>query len=189
MKRLEAEIKGHPAVGYIERARGLFSSAATRNWLTPAACTAVAAVASLIVARLCRMPETYWAPITTILAMQSTLGAAWATSKQRLIGTALGAAVGALVASCFDRGIIVFGAAIFALGLICAILRLDQCAYRFAGVTLTIVVIIVRPQAPWIAGIHRFVEVSLGIAVALVFTAVWPPRDLPSAKNAHQTTS
>jgi len=177
------------AASYIEWARGLFSSAATRNWLTHAVRTALAAVASLIVARLCRMPEAYWAPITTIIVMQSTLGAAWAASKQRLIGTALGAAVGALVASYFDRGIIVFGVAIFALGLICALLRLDQSAYRFAGVTLTIVVLIVRPQAPWVTGLHRFVEVSLGIAVALLFTAVWPPRDLPSAKSAHQPSS
>lgn len=177
------------AASYIERARGLFSSAAARNWLTHSARTALAAVTSLIVARLCRMPEAYWAPITTIIVMQSTLGAVWAASKQRLIGTALGAAVGALVASYFDPGLIVFGVAIFALGLICALLRLDQSAYRFAGVTRTIVVLIVRPQAPWITGLHRFVEVSLGIAVALVFTAVWPPRDLPSAKNAHQPSS
>ena len=121
--------------------------------------------------------------------MQSTLGAAWAGSKQRLIGTALGAVAGALVASYFDRGIIVFGLAIFALGLICALLRLDQSACRFAGVTLTIVLIIPRLQAPWITGMHRFVEVSLGITVALVFTAVWPPRDLPSAQNAHKPSS
>ena len=174
---------------YIERARALFPSAATRNWLTHAARTALAAMGSLIVARLCRLPEAYWAPITTIIVMQSTLGAAWAASKQRLIGTALGAAAGAIVASCFGRGIIVFGAAIFALGLICAILRLDQSAYRFAGVTLTIVVLIVRPQAPWITGVHRFVEVSLGIAVALVFAAVWPPRDLSTARKAHKPSS
>ena len=169
------------AASYIKRARGLFLSAATRTWLTQAARTALAAVASLIVALLCRMPEAYWAPITTLIVLQSTLGAAWAASKQRLIGTALGAVAGAMVASCFEEGIIVFGVAIFALGLICAILRLDQSAYRFAGVTLTIVLIIPRSQAPWITGMHRFVEVSLGIAVALVLAAVWPPRDLPNA--------
>ena len=93
------------------------------------------------------------------------------------------------MASYFGRGIIVFGVAIFALGLLCAILRLDQSAYRFAGVTLTIIVLIARPQEAWITGLHRFVEVSLGIAVALIFTAVWPPRDLPSAKNARTPSS
>jgi uncharacterized membrane protein YgaE (UPF0421/DUF939 family) len=30
-------------------------------------------------------------------------------------------------------------------------------------------------RGPWIVGWHRFLEVSLGIAVALVVTTVWPP--------------
>ena len=48
--------------------------------------TAVAAMASLLVARLFQLPEAYWAPITTIVIEQSSLGAAlgpvavaWAT--------------------------------------------------------------------------------------------------------------
>jgi hypothetical protein len=59
--------------------------------------TAVAAVGSLLIARFCRLPESYWAAITTIIIMQSTLGAAWTVSKQRFVGTALGAAFGALL--------------------------------------------------------------------------------------------
>ena len=38
--------------------------------------TAVAAVASLVVARALGLPEAYWATITTLIIMQSTLGAA-----------------------------------------------------------------------------------------------------------------
>ena len=38
--------------------------------------TAVAAVASVLVARLFRLPEAYWAPIATIVITQSSLGAA-----------------------------------------------------------------------------------------------------------------
>jgi uncharacterized membrane protein YccC len=59
--------------------------------------TAVAAVGSLLIARFCRLPEPYWATVTTIVVMQSTLGAAWTVSKQRFVGTALGAAMGALL--------------------------------------------------------------------------------------------
>src|SRR5258707_8652664 len=55
--------------------------------------TAVAAVASVLVARLFRLPETYWAAITTLVITQSSLGAALAVSWQRFVGTALGAAV------------------------------------------------------------------------------------------------
>lgn len=150
------------------------------GWLVHSARTAVGATASLTVARLLGMPESYWAAIATLTLMQSTLGAAWPVSKQRFIGTALGAALGGLLASYFDPGIIVFGAAIFALGLICAILHLDQSAYRFAGITLTIVMLVVRGNTPQLIAVHRFIEVSLGIAVALALTALWPVHELTS---------
>jgi hypothetical protein len=39
--------------------------------------------------------------------------------------------------------------------------------------TLAIIVLIPRPEAPWIAAVHRFAEVSLGILVALAVVAVW----------------
>ena len=56
--------------------------------------TAIAAVGSLLIAQFCRLPESYWAAVTAIVIMQSTLGAAWTVSKQRFEGTALGAAMG-----------------------------------------------------------------------------------------------
>jgi uncharacterized membrane protein YccC len=140
-------------------------------------------MASLAVARLLSMPEDYWAPITTLIVLQSTLGAAWDTSKPRFIGTALGAFFAALLATYGAPGMIGFGAAIFALGLICAAFHLDQSAYRFAGITLTIVMLVTRGEAPWIIAVHRFVEVSLGIAVALALTYLWPGHELTSGKN------
>lgn len=71
----------------------------------------------------------------------------------------------------------VFGAAMVATGALCLVLGLDRTAYRFAGITLTIVMLIQRNRPPWIIATHRCIEVSLGIAVAPVFTAVWPEKD------------
>jgi len=138
--------------------------------------TTVAAMASLVVASACRLPEAYWAPVTTIVVMQSTLGAALKVSGQRFAGTALGAAAGALLAMYFPPTAIVFGAGVFAMGLICAVLNLDRAAYRFAGITLAIILLVARDRSAWVMAIHRFVEVSIGIAVGLVITAVWPER-------------
>jgi len=162
----------------MEPVRQLLSRALMKGRLAHSARTAVAAALSLAVARLFKLPEAYWAAVSTLVVMQSTLGAAWGISKSRLIGTALGAALGALLANYFGPGIILFGLAIFALGLTCAVLRLDQSAYRFAGISLAIVMLIVRAQAPWVTGIHRFVEVSIGIGVDLLLTAAWPPPEL-----------
>ena len=48
--------------------------------------TAVAAVISYWVAGLFRLPEAYWATISTLVVMQSTLGAAWKISIERRDG-------------------------------------------------------------------------------------------------------
>src|SRR2546427_13252058 len=71
--------------------------------------TAIACVASLLVARLFRLPEAYWAPITTMVITQSSLGAALAVSWQRFVGTFLGAAVGGVVGGFFRARAPLFG--------------------------------------------------------------------------------
>ena len=95
--------------------------------------TAVAAVGSLLIARFCRLPEAYWAALTSIVIMQSTLGAAWTVSKQRFGGTALGAAMGALLTAYAAQNAAAFGAGVFVLGLICALFRIGRNAFRYAG--------------------------------------------------------
>jgi len=151
----------------------------TSGWLVHSARTAVAAAASLGAARLIRMPQAYWACISATIVMQSTLGAAWDVSKRRLIGTAIGAAAGGLFASWMAPGVVAFGAAIFALGLACALLRVHHTAYRFAAIAFAIVSLVAAPNGPAVVALHRFVEVSIGLGVALALTAIWPSRELP----------
>jgi uncharacterized membrane protein YccC len=140
--------------------------------------TAVATAASVLVARLFRLPETYWAAITTLVITQSSLGAALTVSWQRFVGTALGAVVGAIVASHFGPHVLVFGTSVFILGLLCAVARLDRDAYRFGAVTLAIVLLVLRTGPAWQIAFHRFAEVSIGIGVALILAVVWPEREV-----------
>jgi uncharacterized membrane protein YgaE (UPF0421/DUF939 family) len=146
-------------------------------------------MASLFVARLFRLPEAYWAAITTLIVMQSTLGAALTVSEQRFAGTALGAAVGALLAAHFEPRVIVFGAGVFVIGVICAGLHLERNAYRFASITLAIVMLVARAKSQWQIAAHRFVEVSLGIVVGLMLTALWPEDAAGTAKKPETTPS
>ena len=136
--------------------------------------TAIAAVLSLLIGRLFKLPESYWATITTTIVMQSMLGAALTISKQRLAGTALGAAMGALFSRYAGQNVAVFGVAIFLSGVLCALLHMGRSAYRYAGITLAIVMLVARTQPAWVIAIHRFFEISLGIVVGLLLTAVWP---------------
>jgi uncharacterized membrane protein YgaE (UPF0421/DUF939 family) len=157
-------------------------SRVNRQSLEHSARTTIAAIASLLVARVFRLPEAYWAAITTLVVMQSTLGAALTISGQRLAGTALGAVAGAFLVTYFGRSVIAFGAGVFVLGLICATLHLDRAAYRFASITLAIIMLVVSDKPAWVTAAHRFIEVSVGIAVALALTALWPEH--PPATSA-----
>jgi len=143
--------------------------------------TAVAAVTSVLAARLFRLPETYWAPITTLVIAQSSLGAAFKVSSQRFAGTALGALAGGIVASYFGPHVLIFGATVFILGSLCAVPQLDRSAYRFGGVTLAIVMLVPRTDPAWLIAFHRFAEVSIGIGVALLLAWMWPEIEVASS--------
>jgi len=145
--------------------------------------TALAATLSLAAARLFGLPEAYWAAIATLVVMQSTLRATLLISVERITATALGAVIGALVASYFIGNLLLFATAVFVLGLLCAALRMEKTAYRYASVTVAIIVLIPRSNPAWIVAMHRFVEVSVGILVALGVTAVWPEHQPESTKQ------
>ena len=139
--------------------------------------TAIACVVSLLVARLFRLPEAYWAPITTVVITQSSLGAALAVSWHRFLGTVLGALVGAAMATYFGPHAVAFGIGVFVLGMIRLVTHSDLNGYRFGGVALAIVLLVPRTEPAWQIAFHRFVEVSIGIGVALMFSVVWPERE------------
>jgi len=146
---------------------------ASGHALVDSARTAIATLASLLLARALKFPEYYWAPISTIIIMQSAiqpLQGAW----QRFVGTALGAALGAAIATYVGRSAIVYAVGIFVCGILAAVSR-SWSAYRVAAITFSIVVLISRGPA-WVFAWHRFLEVSLGIAVALIALLVSHPR-------------
>ncbi len=134
--------------------------------------TTVATVVSLLLARALKLPEFYWAPISTIVIVLSTIPPmtlAW----QRFAGTASGAILGALLATYAPNHWLVYGAGIFLCGILSTLARHGG-SYRFAAITLSIVFLIAHTRPPWVVATHRFIEVSLGIAVALLVTIVWP---------------
>jgi uncharacterized membrane protein YgaE (UPF0421/DUF939 family) len=151
-----------------------FFSGLNRQAMEHLARTTVAAMISLYLAHLFRLQNAYWAPITTLIVMQSTLGDTLTISGQRFVGTALGAACGALLATYFGPSVIAFGIGVFVIGTICALLHLGRAAPALASVTLALVVLVTRSEPPWELATHRFVEVSLGIAVGLLLTVLWP---------------
>ena len=147
---------------------------AQQKELVHAVRTAIAAVVSVLIARLCKLPESYWAAITTIIILQSTLGAALTISRHRLVGTALGAAMGTLLATYAGSNVAIYGVGILLCGIICGLFGAEKSAFRYAGITLTIILLIGHVAPAWVVALHRFVEISIGIVVGLLITAAWP---------------
>ena len=68
--------------------------------------------------------------------MQSPLGATLTLSIERIVATAVGAAVGAVEENYFGANLIAFMLAIFSIGLVSLAFRLEKTAYPHASVTL-----------------------------------------------------
>src|SRR6202140_3715301 len=151
--------------------RGILS-AVNRDSLLDSLRTTFAAVVAMLLARILKLPEYYWAPISTIVIIQSTIPPR-TLGWQRFVGTALGAVLGAALATFFPATALVYGFGIILCGAIAFLLRIGG-AYRFAAITLSIILLIPRGRAPWIVGWHRFLEGSLGVCVALAVTMLWP---------------
>src|SRR6266436_3828400 len=148
--------------------------------------TAVAATVSVIIARLVQMPEAYWAAIATLVVMQSTLDATLTLSTERIVATAVGASVGALEANYFGGNLVAFALAIVLIGMLSIASRLEKTAYRYASITLAIIVLIPRSAPAWTIALHRFLEVSVGIIVALAVVALWPEHQPSTPKSADE---
>ena len=127
-------------------------------------------------AQFLKLPESYWAAISAIIVMYSDVSRTMKASWQRLIGTAIGATVGAAFAALFGQRLWAFGLAVAITVLICGLLGFAE-ASRLAGVAVAIVMIVSHPFRPWTAALHRFLEVSFGIVIAvLVLGFIWPSR-------------
>jgi uncharacterized membrane protein YccC len=77
-----------------------------------------------------------------------------------------------------------FALAIILIGLLSIAFRLEKTAYRWVSITLAIIVLIPRSARAQTSALRRFVEVSVGIIVALVAVALWPERQPSAVKSA-----
>jgi uncharacterized membrane protein YccC len=150
--------------------------------------TGVAAVLCLWLGDLFGLKYSYWAAISAIVVMSSESAMSLVACRDRLIGTAIGATLG-WGASYVSRGhyrghYLVYGVAVMLCLLACSTLKFEK-AGRLAGVALTIVALIKFDGGPAQAALGRFLEVSLGIVVALAVTLlVFPERPAEFADRA-----
>lgn len=130
--------------------------------------TVFAAVAAYVLAEWMQLPQGYWAVMTAILVVQSSVGASLGLALDRLLATIVGAAVGGAL-------VLIFGhlphatPALLALSVLAlAYVANLRSSLRLAPVTAAIV-ILADPHlgSPLQSALNRVVEISLGALIAV----------------------
>lgn len=137
--------------------------------------TALAAALCWWIATSFGLHDGYWGAISAIIVLQSNFGATISASRDRILGTLIGAL--------FGFSFSLFGAlpwnyllAVLAAVIACGLLGLRSSS-RLAGVTITIVMLVQKTGSHWTLALDRVMEVFLGILVAVaISTLVFPDR-------------
>ncbi len=150
------------------------------NWerqrlLIQAAKTALAATLCWWLARRFGLHDGYWGSISAIIVLQSNFGSTIRASRDRLLGTLIGAIFGFASTLIGALPWNYFGAVVAAI-VVCGLLGFRSSS-RLAGVTITIVMLVKAEGSHWAIALDRVGQVFLGIVVALaVSTFVFPDR-------------
>ena len=144
-----------------------------RAMLLLAAKTALAAGLCYWLAKLVGLQDGYWGSISAIIVLQSNVGSTVTASRDRLIGTLIGAAFGGAF-SLLGDGLWTYLLAVITAMVTCSLLGLKNSS-RLAGVTVTILMLVHRTGSNWTLPLHRVLEVLLGIVVALGFSTLILP--------------
>jgi uncharacterized membrane protein YccC len=146
-----------------------------RRLLIHAAKTALAAALCWWVALKLGLHDGYWSSISAIIVLQSNVGATVTASRERVLGTLIGALLG-FGFSFFGPLLLSYFLALMVAVIISGLLELRNSS-RLACVTITIVMLVHAGGSHWRLALDRVSEVILGIVVALaVTTLVFPDR-------------
>ncbi|HEY1580934.1 MAG TPA: FUSC family protein [Terracidiphilus sp.] len=117
----------------------------------------------------------YWGAISAIIVLQSNFGATITASRDRILGTLIGAAFG-FTFSLFGSLPWNYILAVLCAIVICGLLGLRNSS-RLAGVTISIIMLVQSSTSHRTIALHRVGEVFLGIVVAVIFsTLILPDR-------------
>ncbi len=137
--------------------------------------TALAAALCWELALLFGLHDGYWGSISAIIVLQSNVGATVTASRDRMLGTLIGALLG-FGFSLFGPVLLSYMLALLVAVVACGLMGLRNSS-RLACVTITIVMLVRREGSHWGLAMDRVGQVILGIVVALaVTTLVLPDR-------------
>jgi uncharacterized membrane protein YgaE (UPF0421/DUF939 family) len=129
--------------------------------------TASAAWISYATTSLIGLREGFWAAISAIVVLQTDFTDTENSAWDRFIGTAIGGLIGWACGVYWHGHMWIYAVAIGLTIFGCWLANVSN-AGRLAAVTVTIIVLIPQSEAVWRIALFRTLEVSWGIAVAIV---------------------
>jgi uncharacterized membrane protein YgaE (UPF0421/DUF939 family) len=138
----------------------------------------LAAVLCVWLGNLFGLSHSYWSAVSAIVVMASDDSVTFASCRDRVIGTAIGAFLGWLTFYAWHGHYLLYALSVTLCIFVCSMLAFEK-AGRLAAVTLSIIVLIKSDGGPAQVALARFLEVSLGIVVALAVTLLVIPRVPP----------
>ncbi len=127
---------------------------------------------------LCGLKEGYWALITAIVVTQPLLDDTIAASRNRVLGTLIGAAAGFFVLEGARLGfptVVLFWCALAPLAVLTAVRQ----NLRLSCITLIVVVLIPSVGPPFVRPLDRVFGILLGTLASIVVAAVIRVRRMP----------
>jgi uncharacterized membrane protein YgaE (UPF0421/DUF939 family) len=167
---LENHVDDEPAGWVASLRKGWELESFTNSW-QHSVLTAVAVVMCLLLVKLLPLREGYWAAISTVVVMQSDVWPTVTAGRDRFFGTGIGAVIGWLTAMIWHDNLLVFGLAVAVTLMACSALGLKS-AGRLVGATICLIVLVPGAGPQWRIPLDRFIEVSLGIFMAVTISVL-----------------
>ncbi|GIL41329.1 FUSC family protein [Roseiterribacter gracilis] len=147
-----------------------------RDRLRLAARVAAATALAWFVAVQFDLPQAWWAVITALLVVQASLGGSIATGIDRVLGTMLGAVVGAVAAWAYITYAFSLGWLLPLTVAPLALIAAKRATFRVAPVTAVIVLLATTPgQSPFLAAGERIAEIMLGTIIGVLVSLTFLP--------------
>jgi uncharacterized membrane protein YccC len=129
------------------------------------------------------LQEGYWALITAVVVMQPAFADTLVASRNRVLGTLIGAGVGLIVLGAAAQGVAPLWPFWVALALL-ALLTAAWPSLRMSCVTLIVVVLAPAAGAPFLHAYDRIFAILLGTLASILVAVAFPAR-LPDAPAPH----
>jgi uncharacterized membrane protein YgaE (UPF0421/DUF939 family) len=117
------------------------------------------------------LSEAYWAPIAAVVVLYPETSATRKASGDRFLGTIFGSLIGWASAVLWHQNVLLYGISIFLAVGVCYLLRREN-ASRLCAVAVTVITLIPRSEPAHVVAFHRFIEVTYGVACAVLYTSV-----------------